>query len=252
MTADGALEEEFARWKSTGLDPRFWLRDDDASEPGPALDRLVALCEELDIPLLLAVIPERAVQALGERLRDVPLVRPCVHGIAHRNNARDGERKIELGGRMAVGDILEGLAASREKLGRIFGERLSGILVPPWNRIAPEVAARVHVYGFTALSTWSWEPKGTRLSELNTHIDLMDWTMRQGREPEWIRSELLRRLMQARERGGAPIGILSHHLDHDDRAWRTLEGLLRHLKVERGFVFHHADDLVAGMQSPSQ
>ncbi len=252
MTADGALEEEFARWKGAGLEPRFWLRDDDASEPGRALDRLVALCEGLDIPLLLAVIPERATEALGERLRDVPLVRPCVHGIAHRNNARDGERKIELGGRMAVGDILEGLAASRQKLGGVFGERLSGILVPPWNRIAPEVAARVHELGFTALSTWSWEPKGTRLPELNTQMDLMDWKTRQGREPEWIRSELLRRLMQARERGGAPIGILSHHLDQDERAWRTLEGLLRHLKVEHGFAFHHADDLVAGMQSPSQ
>ena len=80
----------------------------------------------------------------------------------------------------------------------------------------------------------------------------MDWTTRQGRPPEWIRGELLRRLSQARARGGAPIGILSHHLDHDDRAWRTLEGLLRHLTVERGFAFHHADDLAAGMQPRPQ
>ncbi|MEX0404226.1 polysaccharide deacetylase family protein [Aquibium sp. LZ166] len=252
MTADPALDEEFARWRNAGQEPRFWLRDDDAGEPGPALDRLIALCEKFEVPLLLAVVPERAGPALGERLRDVRLVRPCVHGIAHRDNAREGERKIELGGRMATADILDGLRASREKLEGLFGARLSGILVPPWNRIAPDIAARAHECGFTALSTWSWEPRGTLLPEINTHVDLMDWTTRQGRPPEWIRGELLRRLSQARARGGAPIGILSHHLDHDDRAWRTLEGLLRHLTVERGFAFHHADDLAAGMQPRPQ
>jgi len=98
VTADPALDEEFARWRNAGQEPRFWLRDDDAGEPGPALDRLIALCEKFEVPLLLAVVPERAGPALGERLRDVRLVRPCVHGIAHRDNAREGERKIELGG----------------------------------------------------------------------------------------------------------------------------------------------------------
>jgi hypothetical protein len=55
--------------------------------------------------------------------------------------------------------------------------------------------------------------------------------------------ELLRRLEQARERGGAPLGILSHHLVHDEQAWATLEGLIRYLK-ERDFVFGKAVVLV--------
>ncbi len=246
MTAEADLDGEFAQWQELGLRPRFWLRDDDATEPGPALDRLIALCEELGLPLLLAVVPERAGSALAERLLNAPLVRPCVHGIAHRNNAREGERKIELGGSAAAADIVNGLVAGRAKLRDLFGERLSGFLVPPWNRIAPEVAARVRECGFDALSTWSWEPKGTALPEINTHVDVMDWTLRQGRDADWISGELLRRMIESRQRGGAPIGILSHHIDHDQRAWETLAGLLRHLAIERGFRFHHADDLAAG------
>lgn len=246
MSAFAAVEEELALWAAAGLAPRFWLRDDDAVEPTPALERLIAFARRRGVPVLLAVVPSRATRALADRLADEPLVRPCQHGIAHRNHAPDGRPSLELGGMQRAEDILSDLAAGRARLLDLFGDRLSGILVPPWNRIAPEVAAQLHALGFTGLSTWSWQRKGTSLPELNTQVDVMDWAGgHRGRDLAWTAGELLRRLVQARDRGGAPLGILTHHLVHDERAWATLDELVTWLAEGRGLAFDSADDLIA-------
>ena len=240
------VEAELAVWDASGLSPRFWLRDDDAVEATPALERLCAFAGRHEVPVLLAVVPARATRALAERLAAEPLVTPCQHGISHRDNAAEGTPSQELGGIRPVDEILADLAAGRARLLDLFGDRLSGILVPPWNRMAPQVAARLDEIGFTGLSTWSWQRKGTSLPELNTQIDVMDWAGgHRGRDMAWTAGELLRRLVQARERGGAPLGILTHHLVHDERAWATLEGLVAWLKDVRGFPFERADDLIA-------
>lgn len=244
MSVFDDLESEFARWRREGLTPRFWLRDDDAIRPTPALDRLIGLARAYNVPLLLAVIPADATEALAERIGGDRLVTPAVHGYAHRRHTPDNVPAMELGGERSVEKILAELKAAREKLRRLFGKPLSGILVPPWNRLSREVAARLHEIGFTALSTNSWHEDGSSLPQLNTQIDIVDWANgKRGRSLEWTMGELLRRLEQARERGGAPLGILSHHLVHDEQAWATLEGLIRTLK-ERDFVFGKADVLV--------
>ncbi|WP_187968069.1 polysaccharide deacetylase family protein [Aquibium microcysteis] len=246
MSAFAAVEEELALWAEAGLTPRFWLRDDDAVEATAALERLIGFARRRSVPVLLAVIPARATQALADRLADEPLLTPCQHGIAHCNNAAAGTPSLELGGTRPAKEILADLADARARLLELFGKRLSGILVPPWNRMAPDVAAQLHALGFTGLSTWSWQRKGTSLPELNTQIDVMDWAGgHRGRDLSWTAGELVRRLIQARERGGAPLGILTHHLVHDERAWATLDELVTWLAEDRGFVFESADDLIA-------
>ena len=244
MSVFDDLEPELARWRHKGLVPRFWLRDDDSTRPTPALDRLLGLVHAYDTPLLLAVIPAGATEVLAKRIDGERMVTPAVHGYAHRRHTHKGVPPMELGGERPVGEILDELKAGRERLIGLFGERLSGILAPPWNRLSREVAARLHEAGFTALSTNSWHEDGSSLPQLNTQIDIVDWANgRRGHSLEWATGELLRRLEQARERGGAPLGILTHHLVHDEQAWDTLEGLIRILK-ERGLVFEKADALV--------
>jgi len=244
MSVFDDVELEFGRWRELGLKPRFWLRDDDATRPTPALDRLLGLVCKYDVPLLLAVIPVEATDALAKAIDGESLVTPAVHGYAHRRHTPDDMPAMELGGGLAIEDILDELKAGRAMLRRLFGERLSGILVPPWNRLSREVAARLHEAGFTALSTNSWHEDGSAMPQLNTQIDIVDWANgRRGQTIEWAMGELLRRLEQARERGGVPLGILSHHLVHDEQAWETLEALIRYLK-ERNFAFEKADALV--------
>jgi hypothetical protein len=240
------LDAELSLWREGGLTPRFWLRDDDATRPGPALDRLIGLVRRFEAPLLLAVIPHAATDALAERIAGEPLVTPCTHGFAHRRRTPDDVPPAELDGARPTADILAELVAARARMRDLFGARVSGILVPPWNRLSREVAARLHEPGFSALSTNSWHEDGSRLPQLNTQIDIVDWAGgRRGHTIEWAAGELLRRLGQARERGGSPLGILSHHLVHDEQAWETLEWLLRTLGTERRFAFVEADRLVA-------
>jgi len=244
MSVFAAVGAELDIWQAEGLEPRFWLRDDDATAPDPRLDRLIALVRPFDVPLLLAVIPAHATASLAQRLADEPLVTPCVHGFAHRNHMPDGEKAVELGGR-SIEEVLSELRQGRQRLLDLFPARLSGILVPPWNRIDRNVAAHVHECGFTAVSSSSWQKTGTVLPELNTQVDIMNWEGgRIGHELAFMVPELLRRLQEARMRGGAPIGMLSHHLVHDAAAWATLEGLLSYLQVERGLSFKPADRLV--------
>ncbi|MGI6855639.1 polysaccharide deacetylase family protein [Mesorhizobium sp. 1B3] len=246
-----AVSAELDIWRDEGLQARFWLRDDDATEPSDRLDRLIDLVRRFDVPLLLAVIPALATAALADRLSDELLVTSCTHGYAHRNHMPEGQKAVELAGRDVEAELAE-LTSGRRRLLGLFPGSLSGILVPPWNRIAPELAARVHECGFTALSTWSWQRTGTTLPELNTQIDVMNWTGgRTGHGPEAIADELLRRLRQARGRGGAPLGILSHHLVHDESAWSTLEALISYLRLERGLSFHEADELVRSSRPAS-
>lgn len=244
MTVIGEVETEFAHWREQELAPRFWLRDDDAIQPTPALDLLLALARRHDTPLLLAVIPALATEGLAKIVRREPLVTPAVHGYAHRRHTPDGVPAMELGGTRPVEEILDELKQGRTQLAGLFGEHLSGVLVPPWNRLSRDVAARLGEAGFTALSTNSWHEDGSALPQLNTQIDIVDWANgRRGHAIEWAMGELLRRLRQARERGGAPLGILTHHLVHDAQAWATLDALVGFLK-ERGFAFERADALV--------
>jgi peptidoglycan/xylan/chitin deacetylase (PgdA/CDA1 family) len=246
MSAFAEVEAELQLWPEQGFVPRFWLRDDDATRPSAALNKLIAVVREFETPLLLAVIPMQASAALAERLATEPLVIPCVHGYAHQRHNAEPAPALELGGDRPTEEALTELRQGRDRLRQLFGEKLSGILVPPWNRIAPEIAARIHECGFTGLSTNSWHVNGTILPELNTQIDIVDWANgRKGHNLEWAAGELLRRLRQARERGGAPLGILTHHLVLDDQAWQTLRDLILYLKMRKGLAFEAADDLLA-------
>ena len=82
-----SVDGELDRWRDAGLTPRIWLRDDDAIEPTPALDRLLALANAYRAPVLLAIIPKPAEPGSRRASRRRSLVTPAVHGYAHRNHA---------------------------------------------------------------------------------------------------------------------------------------------------------------------
>src|SRR6187455_2517934 len=96
MQADWSLlTKELSLWSKAGLTPQLWLRDDDAVAPSQALDRLLALCDRYDTPLVLAVIPEPTGEELADHLHDNTLVSIAVHGWRHLNYAPADEKKQE-------------------------------------------------------------------------------------------------------------------------------------------------------------
>lgn len=232
--------------RAAGTPLMLWLRDDDAVAPTPALDRLIALTAAEHAPLTLAVIPAPwneapTGSALALRLDSAPHVRVAVHGWSHHNHAPEGAKKQELIlHRPPVevhGELREGLHLLRA----LHGARALPLLVPPWNRIAPELIDGLADDGFTALSTFGPEAVQPGLSIVNTQIDIIDWKDgRVGRPTEAVWAELAEMVAEPRQF----IGVLTHHLVHDAQAWALLSDLLAATRLA-GAEWVDAERLIA-------
>ncbi|MCU0790189.1 MAG: polysaccharide deacetylase family protein [Nitratireductor sp.] len=246
MSAEGELVEELELWRGAGKKPRLFLRDDDAVSDTPALRRLFAASERAGAPLLLACIPALADESLGAALRGFPLATAAVHGFAHTNHAPKGEKPCELGIHRPLGTVIAELRQGRKRLAELSGGAAPQILVPPWNRIHDDVAAHAHEAGFAAISAHGWlvAPPPHRLASVNAHLDIIHWSGgRKGRDWAWIASELERALREARLRGWRAIGILGHHLAHDETAWRGLDEIMR-FAAANGVKWVSAENLI--------
>jgi peptidoglycan/xylan/chitin deacetylase (PgdA/CDA1 family) len=225
MSTWNALHDELSFWADTGRVAPFWLRDDDAVEPTPALGRLIGLTADRGLPATLAVIPEHTDEELAERLSETPTVAVAVHGWSHRSYSSAGEKKQELGLHRPPQDVLRELSAGLAKLQALYPDRHVSMLVPPWNRIAPDIVSELPGLGFGSLSTFGPE-KSAPVHLINTHVDLMDWRgTRGGRDDEALLSEIIIRLKALRE-GDGVMGFLTHHLVHDEKAWTFLARLI--------------------------
>ncbi|MEI5678392.1 MULTISPECIES: polysaccharide deacetylase family protein [unclassified Mesorhizobium] len=227
MTADSIwqpLREELMRWKGAGRTAEFWLRDDDAVEPTPALDRLLTLTGDFAVPVTLAVIPAITDARLADRLSHAAHAAVAVHGWAHQNHAPEDQKKQELGAHRPRGALLDELARGLSRIIRLHGERAVPMLVPPWNRIDAGLIDDLGSIGFTALSVYG-PPKPAPIRVINSNVDIMDWHGTRGcRDHVLLVQDIVARLQQAYD-GGEPVGLLTHHLVHDEAAWIFLERL---------------------------
>lgn len=243
-----ALLAELDHWAEAGKRLDLWLRDDDAIVPSDQLDRLAALAERFDMPVLLASIPLLAQETLAKRLETAPLLLPCQHGTWHRNHAPPDEKKSEFGLHRPLPEILAEIATGRERLSELFGDAVLPVFVPPWNRIHPDVAAELPGLGFAGLSCFHkfalGPAGGPRL--VNTDLDLIDWRHgRVGRQPADLLAEMVRLLADRRTnpRSNQPFGLLLHHHDHDSTAWDVLTNLLARLSGHAAVAFSGPDTL---------
>lgn len=244
-----ALDAELACWAEAGRVATLWWRDDDAARPTPALDRLLALRRGFDVPLALAVIPDAATEELADRLAPEDRVDPLQHGYRHRNHAPPGEKKAELGAHRPPEIVLADIAAGARRMEALFA-RARPVLVPPWNRIAPSLCERLAGLGLGGLSGHGARPACTAapgLEQANTHVDLIDWHGTRGFVGvERAIADIVGQLA-ARRRDGAdgaePVGILTHHLAHDEGCWRFLEALFSRVGGRRAVRVAGATEL---------
>jgi hypothetical protein len=211
-----------------GRKVRFWWRDDDAIEPTPALDRMLGIAERHGVGLALAVIPKTATEALAERLTGEPRVFVLQHGWQHRNFQRKdlGEKAAELGSRRDPDELMAELADGRDRLEALFGEKFIAAMVPPWNRIAPEISRRLPGIGLRGLSTFTWL-NFPRAHQVQSHVDILKWKKQVrfiGWESARLRFDL--QLTRRRNTGSEPLGLLTHHLAHDEGCFEFLEEFL--------------------------
>jgi len=218
----------------------FWLRDDDAVEPGDALDRLLQLTGTYQVPLTLAVIPAATGQALVKRLSTVSHVSVVVHGWSHANYAADDEKTQELGDHRPLDDVIAELRQGLKRLSDLHGPAFVPLLVPPWNRISTRVVGQLGALGYKAISTFGDE-RPTAIVSINSQVDIIDWKgTRGGRKATELALEIISHL----ERGRTTIGILSHHLVHDEAAWQFLERLFETTSAQADVYWRPVSELL--------
>lgn len=253
MNPDGAMEAlvaELDRWAEADRHAELWLRDDDAVTATPALAQMLDLCAAHTVCPAVAVVPSGADEQLAAMLAGRGT--PCVHGIAHQNHARPGEKKQELHPDRPLDQVLAQLEAALASMGQLFGAALLPVLVPPWNRIDPGLLPHLAALGFVGISTF--KARASRfaapgLVQVNTHVDLMDWRSRQGRSLPDVTMALAEALALARTGAGEPVGILSHHLVHDAQAGQALEMVLRIINGHDGARWCIANTLFTKVES---
>ena len=222
------IREEAALWRAAGRVPVFWLRDDDAVEPTPALDRLITLTAAYAVPLTLAVIPRRTGEPLAVRLDREDHVTVAVHGWAHRSHrigaAAGGGAGGEYGPQRPAEVRLEETRGALVKLRRLHGDRVLPVLVPPWNRIERAFVPRLAEAGYAALSAWGPEVAGP-VPEVNAQVGIVAYSPGTAAtaDPVQVAGQIAARMRACRDAGQGAIGVLTHHLMHD----ADTDGLLR-------------------------
>ncbi len=206
-----------------GRTVQLWLRDDDAIEPTAALSQLLDLSDRWNAPIAIAAIPAHATPALAELLDRFPLISVAVHGWDHVNHAPTSEKKQELGLHCGEDVVVSRLADGLARITDLFGDRAIPLLVPPWNRIAQSLLGRLSSLGYEGLSVFGPERAEAPIRLVNTHVDIIDWKgTRGGRPMDVLYTEAAARLESGTTQAMS-LGVLTHHLVHDDAAWNFLD-----------------------------
>jgi hypothetical protein len=175
-----------------------FFRDDDAGWEDERLLELVARFAEHGLPLDLAVIPTTLHDALAGKLADSH-AGLHQHGYAHTNHEVEG-RKCEFGPARGFDSQRADIAAGRERLRELLGDRVDPFFTPPWNRCTRDTGEALVALDFTLLSReHRAEPLGL-LPELPVHLDVARLSA-----PE------LDERFAGHVRAGGPVGVMFHH-----------------------------------------
>ena len=145
-------------------------------------------------------------------------------GWAHKNHAAEGQKPAELGGDRPIGTVLDDLSRGHQRLSRMFGSRFLPVVVPPWNRIADEVAARRVEAGLPGLS--AFKTLETADHRLDAHVDPIAWRGDRGFVGWDAAADAIAAEIARRDADRTPIGILTHHRMQDEATWSFLDAFL--------------------------
>ncbi|WP_417520182.1 polysaccharide deacetylase family protein [Minwuia sp.] len=227
------LRAELDLWAEADRVATFWWRDDDAEAPDGPVMRMLDLSAKTGAPVFIAVVPDRAVDALSQPMLDCATAVPFQHGFAHQDHSpADVKGKWELGLHRPKGEILDELRRGWTRMTDLFGDRFQPMLGPPWNRIDPGLYDDLPGIGFEILSTFAPRPApmaAPGLRQVNGHCDIISWK----RDRSFIGAEkTANRLVEhlAARRAGQvedePTGLLTHVWINDEPAWAAIEAVI--------------------------
>ncbi|RDH44291.1 hypothetical protein [Zooshikella ganghwensis] len=227
-----ALTIELEHWQQQFGGVPLWWRDDDAHTYTPALDRLLKINrQQYSSTLALAVIPAGATNTLARRLQSEANCWVLQHGYRHKNFAPSTRKKCELDEDRPLAVIAKELQSGATYLAGLLGDQFLPVLVPPWNRMRSDLVVHLPAWGY-----WGWSGLGPAsavpgLKVANVHIDIINWRTRQFAGTGQVLGQWLRVLQQQRaattpDELPTAIGLMTHHLAHDDKCWLFLNTFL--------------------------
>jgi len=238
------LALELRAWRRAGRVAQLWWRDDDARRATPALARLLQLSDRHRIPLALAAIPGPTVGEVAALAAAHPQAIVIQHGVDHENR-RDGPAAGEFPPAWRCALLILRLGAGWAALDGLPATRK--VFAPPWNDVHPELARALRMADYAAWTAWGeLEPQG-RPARIDAHLDLLRWRGGPRFRGAGRMAEALRRALHGRRKAGlwsAPIGLLTHHLDHDPAAWAYLERFLAWSSRRPALRWAGLDDLL--------
>lgn len=228
-----ALGPELSLWAKAGRAPVIWWRDDDAKAPTQALDRMLTLAHLYQAPLTLAAIASPNLAQLVRRIEAEPGVEIAVHGFQHVNRQPDGQGFGEI----VEDDSVEWVRGQLSSTVMAFHRAgvVPTLFTPPWNNLTPQLLAALPGSSITAVSGFD-QPAGVTdgVARLDAHMDVLRWKGGGRFRGTWKFLSRMRRLLAERRLAGRwdePIGLLTHHLDHDRATWLFLEKFLMAFRV---------------------
>jgi len=232
MTGWNELSAELDNWGQQDQTVDLWWRDDDAERPDQNLRRLMQLSATHGVPTAIAVSPALVDPELCSAVAGEFRCTVLQHGFAHLDHAPAGQKKNELGDHRPMQIIESELRQGLAQMKKLFGKRFLPIMVPPWNRIAVGVCARLGRIGFTGISGYLARNDALDhgLVRCNTHVDIVNWRDHDRFVGTQRALQMLTEHLVARRTGLAdtnePTGLLTHHLRHDENSWAFIDQLL--------------------------
>ncbi len=223
-----ALGSELRLWAKAGHAPVLWWRDDDARGPTEALEQLLHLSRDHQAPLTIAAIAGSNLPVLVRRCERQAGVEIAVHGFKHVNRQPEGRGFGEIVEDDQVEWVRAQLRATIMQFHRAGA--VPTLFVPPWNNLQPQLTAALAETPIRAVSGFDqFSSEADGVARLDTHLDLLRWKDGARFRGAWKFLTRMRKLMVQRrlaDRWDEPIGILTHHLDHDRAAWLFLDRFL--------------------------
>jgi hypothetical protein len=247
------IRRELDRWYAKNLVAPFWWRDDDASANNDPFRRLIQLAESAAVPLVLAVSPMLMEDEFSLNLRSFSHACIAAHGYSHTNH-RAGKRKAEFGPDRPLEEMRDEIDKLAVRFAATFPECGLAMFVPPWHAFDSRLVPDLVRVGFTTLSMYETRiSRGAALvaayapmnefafaltqtensrrygaiTRLDCSVDLLG---SDGPGGTTVNPNLVRDIfgaLVARRVGitpaNRPIGIMTHHMQHDDVAWALLE-----------------------------
>lgn len=191
-----------------GTPRAVWWRDDDAVAATPSLAALGRTAAGAGASLAVAAIPEGMEPSLGAWCDGEGAVL-LQHGVAHRNHEADG-KPAELGTARDAATIVAELVAARAALDG--SPAFIPVMVPPWNRMRPDLPPALAAAGYRGVSLWGADSAAGPPRRVDTHVDPVAWRGDRSLLPP----DALAGMARAAVATAGPIGLLTHHLVHDE------------------------------------